>query len=274
MNARSASSRRGYPNANRSFSFLIAICILLPQCLSHNAWSHEKDLPFSPGERLTMKVKWGFITAGEAVLEVLPPIDIQGVKLHHFALTVKTSPFIDVFYKVRDRIDSIVDADMTHSLVYKKKKDGDSKKDICVYFNWKKNKALYSNFGKKRKPIAILPGTFDPLAIFYAFRTINVINEKEVERPISDGKKCVLGKLNIIKTEKIRLSGKEYDAILVEPRLEHVEGIFERSDEATLKIWVTADKHHIPLRIKSSVIVGNFVGELVSATGIKGHVEF
>jgi len=34
-------------------------------------------------------------------------------------------------------------------------------------------------------------------------------------------------------------------------------------------LWVTADKRRIPVKIKSKVVVGSFVGELVSATGLK-----
>lgn len=32
----------------------------------------EKNFPFYPGEKLVFHLKWGFIPAGEAVLEVLP----------------------------------------------------------------------------------------------------------------------------------------------------------------------------------------------------------
>jgi hypothetical protein len=31
-----------------------------------------------------------------------------------------------------------------------------------------------------------------------------------------------------------------------------------------LRVWVTADKRHIPVKIKSKVKVGSFVGELIS----------
>jgi hypothetical protein len=32
-----------------------------------------------------------------------------------------------------------------------------------------------------------------------------------------------------------------------------------------MKLWITADKRRIPVKIKSKVIVGSFVGELISA---------
>jgi hypothetical protein len=224
----------------------------------------EKALPFSPGEKLTIQVKWGFITAGEAILEVFPVEVVNGVKSHHFVLLVKTSKFVDFFYKVRERIDSYADTNMTHSILYKKQKQGKRRKDVVVDFNWEKNEAQYSNLGKKKNPISILPGSFDPLSVFYAFRLHDLKVNTEIERAVTDGKKCVMGKAKVLRREKIKVADRTYDTYLVEPDLEHLEGVFEKSNSAELKIWVTADELRIPVRIKSKVIVGSFVAELIS----------
>ena len=63
-------------------------------------------VPFHPGEKLTFILKWEMIPAGEATLEVLPMEIFKGVKSYHFVLTAKSNNFIDIFYKVRDRIDA------------------------------------------------------------------------------------------------------------------------------------------------------------------------
>jgi hypothetical protein len=60
-----------------------------------------------------------------------------------------------------------------------------------------------------------------------------------------------------------------YDTYLIEPEIKHIGGVFEKSKNAKIKLWVTADKRKIPVKIKSKVVVGSFVGELVSATGLK-----
>ena len=64
------------------------------------------------------------------------------------------------------------------------------------------------------------------------------------------------------------MAGKTYDTYLIEPDLEHVGGVFEKSEDAIIQLWVTADKRRIPVQIKSEVVVGSFVGELVSDTGL------
>jgi hypothetical protein len=48
-----------------------------------------------------------------------------------------------------------------------------------------------------------------------------------------------------------------------------VNVVFEKSENAKIQIWVTADKRRMPVKIKSKVLVGSFVGELVSVTGLE-----
>ena len=224
----------------------------------------DKPFPFSPGEKLTFQAKWGPIPAGEGVLKVLPIETVNGIRSRHFTLTMKTYPFIDLFYKVRDRIDAYTDVEMTHSILYKKLKQGKSRKSVVVNFFWHKNKAQYSNFGKKRKLISILPGSFDPLSVFYAFRLRKLEENLEMEGPVTDGKKCVIGRVKVVRREKITIASGTYDTYLVEPELKHIGGVFEKSKNARLQIWVTADERQIPVKVKSRVVVGSFVGELIS----------
>ncbi len=246
----------------------IVIAFMMILGFAKSSKAVEKAFPFYPGEKLTFQVKWGFIPAGEAVLEVHPIETTHGVKTYHFVMIAKTNPFIDLFYKVRDRIDAYTDIEMTHSILYKKQKEGKTKKNVLVNFNWEKQEAQYSNFGEKRKPISILPGSFDPLSIFYAFRLHDPKENAEIEMAVTDGKRCVMGKAKVIKREKIKVASGTYDTYLAEPDLKNIGGVFKKSRGAKLEIWVTADTKRIPVKIKSKVIVGSFVAELISAEKI------
>ncbi len=252
----------------RLLFLMIALVFITCVCFPENMDGAEDAFPFYAGEKLVFEAKWGFIPAGVAVLEVLPVETVNGIKSRHFAVTSKTYPFIDLFYKVRDRIDSYTDLRMTHSTLYKKQKRGRSKKDVVVDFNWEKGEAKYIKNGKMRRLISILPGSFDPLSVFYAFRLHEAKEGLVIKVPVTDGKKCVMGIARVLKREKISVAGRTYDTYLVEPDLEHIGGVFEKSKDAKLHIWVTADKRRIPVRVKSKVIVGSFVGELISAEGI------
>jgi hypothetical protein len=252
----------------QSLVIFTAIVFMMMLGFTERVTAVERALPFHPKEKLTFQVKWSFLPAGEAVLEILPIETIQGVTSYHFVMIAKTYPFIDLFYKVRDRIDAFTDTGMTHSILYKKQKKGKSKKNVVVTFNWEKQTTRYSNQGKQAKPILIKPGSFDPLSVFYAFRLYDLKVGTKHQIPVTDGKKCVEGEATVIKREKITVANRTYDTFLVEPDLKHIGGVFEKSEKAKLEIWVTADTQKIPVKIKSKVIVGSFVAELISAEGI------
>ncbi len=229
----------------------------------------DNNIPFSPGEKMTFRVMWAFVVAGEATLEFLPYEEFEGAESCHFVFTARTSEFVDMFYKVRDRIESFTDRDMTRSLYYKKKHAGKSKKEITITFDWNESHAQYSDGINSHDPLPIMPNTFDPLSVFYAFRLY--LNEDNTDSKInvSDGKKFIIGNAKIIKREKIIVAGNEYKTILVQPDMENIGGVFEKSRDAKLMIWITDDDLRIPVRIKSKVKVGSFVADLVSYSS--GH---
>ncbi|HPA13888.1 MAG TPA: DUF3108 domain-containing protein [Desulfobacterales bacterium] len=243
--------------------FIFIVITFLP---IGNLAAFEKNLPFYAGETLTFQLKWSMIPVGEAVLKVLPVETIAGIESYHFVMTAKSYPIIDILYKVRDRIDAYADLGMNHSILFKKKQEeGKTKRDEVVNFDWKSKEAQYSNFEKKKAPIPILPGSFDPLSVLYYARLLNLEEGSELQCPVTDGKKSIVGKAKVIKRETIRLGGEKYDTYLLEPELKDIRGVFEKSKNAEMKLWITADNRRIPVKIKSKVIVGDFVGELVSA---------
>lgn len=235
------------------------------------AWSGDASVAnraFRSGERLSFELKWTIIPAGEAVLEVLPLEHMAGIDAYHFVLTARSNAFIDAFYTVRDRIDAWSDAAMTRSLVYRKKQhEGSTRRDITVSFNWEDMTAQYIDRGQARAPIVITDGTFDPLSIFYWSRSVDLVVGGRIQRAVTDGKKHVIGAADVVRQERITVPAGTFDTLLIEPDLSHVGGVFEKSPDAKIQLWVSADQRRLPVKLKSKVIVGSFSGELVSVTG-------
>jgi hypothetical protein len=260
-----------FHRSKRLILVALGFYLLVPAVGWSDSVSGGSRLPFQPGERLTYALKWTVIPAGKAVLEVHPMTAINGVPAYHFVLTAKSTPFIDRIYKVRDRIEGFVDTAMTGSMLYKKKqREGSVKKDVLVVFDADSNQARYYKSGKIRKELPISVGTFDPLSAFYYTRSLELQENSVIQKPVSDGKRWIIGKAHVVRRETITLDGGDtYDTFLVEPDLSHVGGVFEKSKDAKLQLWVTADQHRIPVRIRSAVVIGSFTGELVSARGLK-----
>ena len=259
-----------YRTAAPALGILVFLATLFaPMSGTGRAEPTGPPLPFQPGERLVYELKWEFIKAGEASLSVMPIETVDGQTAFHFVMTARSVPFIDVFYKVRDRIDAYANLGLDHSVFYKKKqREGKTRRDIVVLFDWKENKARYIKSGNPRDPIELMPGTFDPLSAFYYVRTLPPQPDTFIERPVTDGKRNVIGRATFIKKERIEVNGSEYDAFLIEPELKHIRGVFEKSEDASIQVWISADHRRIPLRVKSKVAVGSFLADLISAEGL------
>lgn len=226
-------------------------------------------IPFQVGEKLSYVLKWSIIPVGESELQILDGSSELGKPAFLFRVTVRSYAIVDLIYKVRDRIESYTDRSITHSLLYRKKqREGSYRKDSLVKFDWIRQKAHYYQKGRHKKTIGILPGTFDPLGVFYAFRLIALKAKLEVEAPVTDGKKLVFGKARVIKRETVKVVAGKFDTFLIEPDLKHIGGIFRKSKNARLQVWVTADQRRLVVKAKSRVIVGHFTAELVSMEGV------
>jgi len=228
----------------------------------------EEHHPFQPGEKMHYVLKYGAIPAGAATLEVHDMAEIQGIEAYHFVMTARSSSFIDIFFKVRDRIDSYADAGMNHSLYYKKdQKEGKTRRNIRVDFDWEKNKSTYVNFDTEPKVISLLPGTFDPLSVFYYSRLIDFQKVEEFEHPVTDGEKNLMGIMRLLGKETISVPAGVFETLVLEPDLQNVEGVFSKKQRAKIKLWVTNDERRLLVQMKSKALVGSFVAELVSVEG-------
>jgi hypothetical protein len=156
----------------RYFLILVVCGVLLFSSTTH---ATKNVPPFFPEKRLTYGIKWGIIPVGEGVLSVHPLREVNGQDAYHFELKVTSYPFLDPFYKVRDKISSYVAMDLTRSYYYRKnQREGRTQRDIIVEFDWDTNQAGYSNFGKQKPPVIFYPvlSTLYRLCILHDYMTL------------------------------------------------------------------------------------------------------
>jgi hypothetical protein len=242
---------------------LLFVAFLTPAQGFCAAQQNGSNLPFKPGEKFIFDLFWEFIPAGTAVLEVLPRETVDGVLCNHFRATVQTNSVLDKIYKVRLRIDAYTDAEMSHSILYRKRSlEGKKRRDALVRFDWDKSVSR-SYFGQGERVVKIPPGAFDPLSLFYAFRLRSLSENTAVEIPVADGKKTTMGRAQILQKEQIKVPAGLFESFLVDADTKDVGGVFKKSEGAKLQVWVSSDPRHIPVKIKSRVVVGSFYGDLV-----------
>jgi hypothetical protein len=238
--------------------------------MSSGCWESDaaaKDLPFRQGERMVYQARWGIVSAGQSVIEILPDETVNNVRTYHFAMTTTTNAALDLFYKVRERKDSWMDLDRMRSVLYKEKEEGTHPRDVVVTYDWAKGTVTRYEYGKTGDTISIPPGTIDPLGLFFFIRMNKIKLGDVLEFPVTDGKKYWDVRATVVRQERLTIGGKTYDTLLVMPDMKRLEDVFKKKDEQPdLMIWFSTDERQVPVKIESKVIIGTFVFELVSAT--------
>lgn len=227
--------------------------------------------PFKPGERLYYELKWTIVIAGRAVAEV-GTANLRGSPVTRLSARGRTTQLVDIFYKIRDRAVSFVGPNFSGSRLYlKKQKEGRFVRDEVVEFDHEKGVVAYQNFGRKRPLLKVPANTFDPLAAAYYARTL-ALRVGQVQRVwVTDGKRLVPGKITVMGKERVKTKAGVFDTLVVVPDIREVRGVFKKSPGAKVTIWVTDDARKIPVMIKSKVVVGYFVGELVGMENVDGY---
>ena len=252
-------------NTRRSFTALLLSVPFLSRFSLADESDQEKLPAFEPGEKLKYSLGWQFIVAGHATLEVQPDEEWEGRKVRCFSMKAKTRKTVDHLFKVRDSLSSITEYDLSRSLAFTKiQREGKTKRDVTVDFDWTNLKANYFEALKgKSLQIDIPENTLDPLSSFYFVRNQELEVGKVIKGPMTDGKRAKEAEIKVVKRERIKVNGKKYDTFKLVPDLKDVGGVFEKSKNAKVEIWCTADHRHIPVLMKSKVVVGSFRAELI-----------
>ncbi len=240
---------------------------LLPACCLPGA--EEVDFPFQSGETLTYDLKWGIFPVGSATMEV-HALDDNQTGQHRLTFSVRTNNFADAFYKVRTNITSVIDYRFQRSLRYEKsQREGKTKREIEVEFDYESKKAKYHESKRLVSTIPIPEQVFDPLAIAYFFRLGELKPKSEMTLPTCDGRKFQDIKVRAGVVEKVRVPAGTFQAIGTVPEMKNLSGVFKKSPKGILRVWYSNDFRRIPVKISSKVVVGSFTARLTEAKGLK-----
>lgn len=253
----------------RILAALLSIPLLHRLGLATENPKKKKQPAFNVGEKLTYRLSWQFIVAGQATLEVLPDEEIDGRKIRNFRMKARTRKTLDHLFKVRDTLTSQAEYDVRRSLGYTKiQREGKTKRNVSVVFDWEKQTAHYTEtISGSHRTIPVPENTLDPLSAFYFIRNQTFDVGSIIKGPMTDGKRCKNAEIRVVARKRIKVDGKKYDTFKLVPNLKDIGGVFEKSKHAKTEIWCTADHRHIPVLMKSKVAVGSFKAELKNKKG-------
>ncbi len=218
-----------------------------------------ENLAFGVGEKLTFEVKYGFISAGTAEMEVMRLVEYENRPCYQIVTRANSNSFFSSFYKVEDRVESIMDATGLFSWRFQKDlREGNYQSNRQYTFDQRDHEVVY-----KGDTIEIEPFVQDALSTLYFVRAQPLsVGKSFFLHNFIDGKKYNL-EVKVLKKETVTVDAGTFECFVVEPITQSV-GLFKH--EGRLKVWLTDDRLRMPVLMKSKVIVGSIAVELTDYT--------
>ncbi|MFH0990509.1 MAG: DUF3108 domain-containing protein [bacterium] len=246
----------------------IPISALAAQIADSTKLRSIKQHAFTTGEKLTFDVGYGFIIAGEAIMQV-PRIDtIDGRKSFQVLFTVNSTSTFSWIFKVEDRYETMLDVDGLFPWRFNQKiREGKYRRDFSAKFDQRKHVA-YAN----DKIYPIPPYVQDVVSAFYFIRTLDYSKSKPGEKVFlynfyKDTTHTLAVKF--LGRQRIEVDAGTFDCVIVEPLIKE-GGLFK--SEGRVLIWLTNDERKIPVKVSTKVVIGSIDAELREYSGIAGPI--
>ncbi|PWH85211.1 DUF3108 domain-containing protein [Brumimicrobium oceani] len=226
---------------------------------------------FTSGEKLTYRISYGIVDAGEAILTVKETYKkgANGRPLYHVKGEGKTLGAFNWFYKVEDVYESYVDKEGVFPWLFVRDiNEGGYEKEQEYVFKQDKQKVIT----EKGKSFKVPMGIQDMISSFYYARTLDFSSMRVGE--ISEFKVFMDEEIFPL---KVRYVGKEdvsirkgtFECLKFQPVVQ--EGrYFEDPDD--VEFWVTNDANRIPVLVKAKIPVGSIRMHLVGWEGLVGDI--
>jgi hypothetical protein len=203
------------------------------------------------GEKLTFSVRWKFIRAGQATLEIVGIEEVDGYQCYHVVSRAKSNSFFDRIYKVRDTVESWMDVDFLYSRRFAKRlREGGYRKNQHITMDQENRLATYQN----GQVFEFAAGAHDVLSAFYYVRTLNLEPGEEFWLESHADRKNYPLKIIVHRRERIEVPAGTFDCIVVEPML-RTPALFKHKGKLT--IWLTDDDRRMPVQMNSKISVGS-----------------
>jgi hypothetical protein len=227
-----------------------------------------KHIPFEGGEKEVYRATWnGMISVATAEVHTVPTV-VEGKKVYQVRVDAKTSPTMDLFWKMRDTISSTFDAKaLAPSKFTFNQRENSRVIDTEARFDhgakrWSVNR---QQAGKRAKVYQFdSHNTLDPITAVYLARSTDFKVGDKLYFKVFGGRYQYLLELFVEKKEPVALpSGRMVEAYRIIPRVQNItkRGYASRLNEAA--IWISADERRLPVKLSSKIIFGTVYLELM-----------
>lgn len=226
---------------------------------------------YDSGEWLKFRIHYGWFNASYATLEV-KETRIQNQSVYHIVGHGESTGILDLFFKVDDTYETFVDKESRLPTRFIRViNEGGYKKHNIIDFDQANNKATVTDKIKNTTT------TFDTkdqvqdlLSAFYYLR-------KEIEgRNLEKGERIIINMF--FDNENYKFISKFLGRETINTKFGKVACLKFRpfvqagrvfKEKESLTFWISADKNHIPIKIKAELAVGSLEADLAAFRGLK-----
>jgi hypothetical protein len=254
--------------------FLVIFFFIL--CLPAFPQSYRtiNNTAFVRGEKLNFRVAFnsaltGSITGGKASLEVKEENKIiNNRSTYHVVGEGKTTGFIELFYKIHDRLESYFDQDAIIARQFiRRTRENNYKKDDLVIFRQDDRLAV-----SLTKIVKVPANIQDVISAFYFARTLDISNLEPggtIEIPFFLDDSVYYSRVIFKGHETVKTKLGKFRCVAFQPM---VATGYAFDDPYPITVWITNDANRLPVLIESEQAVGRARIELISYSGLANPI--
>jgi hypothetical protein len=210
-------------------------------------------LSYPPGEHLSYGAYFGPLRAGHSFMEVREE-EFEGKPAYVIECVQKTEKAFSVIYRIDDYYKSIVDTATFATLSYTKNiAEGKYNKDVTLTFT--EDSVFYTDGRRVEK----IPEAKDIFAALYWIRNLDFSPGDTLKVPFHSSGKNQKMIVPVSELEWVTVPMGKFRTLKLSPQVKE-DKIF--GSEEPIKIWVSVDPQHIPVKIESKLKVGKISFQL------------
>ena len=238
---------------------------------THSSLPETANSAFKPGEKLTYKIHYGIIDAGEAVLEIKDsPYTFENRDAYYAVGTGRSLGAFDMFFKVRDKYETYIDKKGVFPWYFKRRVDEGGYK---ISQDYTFDQGAGEVFTQKEETHEVPMGVQDMVSAFYFARTFDFsdIQKGDVfEIPTFVDDELFNLRIKFQGRETIKIRNGKFKAMKFVPVVQ--EGRIWK-DENDLNVWISDDDNKIPLLAKTKILFGSIKMELTEYSGLAHKIS-
>lgn len=228
----------------------------------------------NPGEVVSFRIHYGFITAGNATLSTTKT-SYKGQPAFYVRGVGKTSGAAKAFFKVEDVYESYINENKEPLFYLRNVSEGSYTQNLQSTFNPNNNTLVLvdkKHTDRPAKTVKVPNDVQDILSCFYYLRSVDNLKVGTVlKMSVWIDDELFPFQLKVAGTEKISTKFGKVNCLKIIPSV--VSGrVFKDKEGVTM--WVTNDQNRVPVLIKAELAVGSLKASIDSYANVKYPIKF